>query len=242
MDWVAIPGGLVTLVEPHIDHSYLGHKGDTRTFDVLPFSIGKYPVTNAQFATFVTDKGYMTERWWTPIGWLWKTVKRKVEPRYWYDDQWNAPDHPIVGVSWYEAVAFCAWLSAQTGEHVHLPTEQQWQRAAQGDDGREYPWGSLWHGSRCNSSMIYGENTTSVTRFEGIGDSPYGVVDMAGNVWEWCLNEYESGSTQLDGQAVRVLRGGSWDDSIGALQTTYRTHYSPDLVYVTIGFRCAKSL
>ncbi|MBK8024691.1 MAG: SUMF1/EgtB/PvdO family nonheme iron enzyme [Chloroflexi bacterium] len=127
-------------------------------------------------------------------------------------------------MSWYEAVAFCRWMSEALGERILLPTEAQWQYAAQGGDGRAYPWGEKWDGTRCNNSVVgllgflrskppgHGERTTPVTAYEGRGDSPFGVADMVGNVWEWCLTDYYDGTNDPSKSSNnRVLRGGSWD-------------------------------
>ena len=104
---------------------------------------------------------------------------------------------PRTNVKWYEAIAFCRWLTAQIGARgdmsITLPTEQQWQRAAQGDDGREYPWGREFDMNKCNTQESGIGQTTPVTQYPQ-GASPYGVLDMSGNVWEWCLTDYRSGS------------------------------------------------
>jgi formylglycine-generating enzyme required for sulfatase activity len=134
-------------------------------------------------------------------------------PRFWHDSQWNQPDYPVVGVSWYEALAYCRWLSDATGETITLPTEEQWQYAAQGDDNRRYPWGDVWDCGRCNNSVkpCQSEGTTPVRQYEGKGDSPFGVVDMAGNVWEWCLTDFDNKTNDRDSSAAsRVIRGGGW--------------------------------
>ena len=132
-----------------------------------------------------------------------------------------------------------------------LPTEQQWQRAAQAlPDGRDsgyiYPWGNDWDCKRCNNSEppCDSDATTPVTQYEGEdkGDSPCGVVDMAGNVWEWCRTAYSSGSQELDETDVRrVLRGGSFDFSSNALRSADRYRYGPGLEYYGFGFRCVRS-
>lgn len=228
--WVPIPEGKVVLkTDKGWNMNYiLG--GKTQTFDVSAFQIAKYPLTNAQYRLFIEAGGYIQDRWWTPAGlearlqgirWDWTGSERKktvtgepwVEPRYWRESKWNQPDCPVVGISWYEAIAYCQWLSEVTGEAIRLPTEQEWQRAAQGDDSRDYPWGEKWDDDRCNNSVgkDWQKNSTSpVTQFEGKGDSPFGVVDVAGNVWEWCLTAYESGRNELSGTDSRVQRGGSW--------------------------------
>lgn len=172
--WMPITAGQVTLEAG----GYIPKGG--KTFSVAAFPIAKYPVTNAQFGKFCDVRGYDQQEWWTSEGWQIREKEGWAEPRYWQDTQWNKNDHPVVGVSWYEAVAFCHWLSDKTGENITLPTEQQWQRAAQGDTNRVYPWGDEFDQSRCN---VGASGTTAVTHYEGSdkGDSPFGVVDMSGN-------------------------------------------------------------
>ncbi len=231
-DWIDIPAGKVTLEAG----GYVPEGG--QTFNVPAFSIAKYPITHAQYAKFIEAGGYRERQWWTDAGWearekgwewvnnAWKaTGEAWTQPRYWHDARWNGAEYPVVGVSWYEAVAFCTWLSAASGEKVALPTEQQWQRAAQGDDGRAYPWGSRWESGRCNTIEAGIGKTTPVRQYEGIGDSPFGVVDVVGNVWEWCLTEYGSGNTGINGTERRVLRGGSF----GSLQLSAAASYRNDL-------------
>src|SRR5690606_32128020 len=120
-----------------------------QTFDVPAFAIAKYPITNAQYAKFIAAGGYNQRKWWTDAGWqarelglTWDgkpTGKAWTQPRFWQDSEWNGAEFPVVGVSWYESVAFCLWLSEASSENIALPTEQQWQFAAQGSDGRVYP-------------------------------------------------------------------------------------------------------
>jgi len=174
-----------------------GRKG--KTWQGAPYQIAKYHVTNAQFRLFVDAGGYRERKWWTDAGWAAREREKWTEPRYWSDSKWNGNEYPVVGVSWYEAVAYCLWLSEALGEKIMLPTEDQWQYAAQGDDKRAYPWGNTWDGSRCNN-RVGGQGigkTTPVRQYEGKGDSPFGVVDMAGNVWEWCLTDYETKSNDI---------------------------------------------
>ena len=125
-----------------------------------------------------------------------------------------------------------------------LPTEVQWQHAAQGDNGREYPWGNKWDSSYCQNSVggSWGSDgsTTTVTAYEGKGDSPFDVVDMAGNVWEWCLTQYHSGNNDLNGINVRVLRGGSWSSSItNYFCVLFRDGDNPNVRFDNKGFRVA---
>lgn len=251
--WIDIPKGAVTLVENYDDKTYFGSKGEGKRFEVAAFQIAKYPVTNAQFRKFIDAGGYSNQTWWTADGWqarldgiayvdnTWKpTGKAWIEPRYWQDDKWNKADYPVVGVSWFEAIAFCNWLNDATGENVILPTEQQWQRAAQGDDGRAYPYGEEFDKERCNFNT---SGTTPVRQYQGKGDSPFGVVDMSGNVWEWCLTDYDNGSQDVSRTSERrVLRGGSWRliDTVG-LRADFRVRDTPAGGYYVRGFRLALS-
>jgi formylglycine-generating enzyme required for sulfatase activity len=244
--WIEIPSGRVTLIPSEHDreHSYLKRK---TTFRVTPFAIAKYPITNAQYALFVEAGGYDEQRWWTTAGWESRIKRNRKEPGYWHNPKFNASGQPVVGVSWYEAVAFCRWLSAMSGETVMLPTEQQWQWAAQGKRGWLYPWGNGWNGTRwrCNNTVPpqRSEGTTWVRQYEGLGDSPFGVVDMAGNVEEWCLTGYYTGSASLEGTEQRMARGGCWRDEWPEnLQTTVRNPggLHPEGESDFIGFRCVR--
>jgi formylglycine-generating enzyme required for sulfatase activity len=240
LEWKLIRAGKVSLItENHWRDNYVP-KGKPTVFEVGSFEMAKYPITNQQYAAFMKDGGYGERRWWTEAGWQAKQQKQWAEPRYWGNSQFNGLEQPVVGVSWYECVAFCHWLGDKLGERIFLPTEQQWQRAAQGDDGRTYAWGSTWDEARCNHSNNMG-HTTPVSKYEGLGDSPFGVVDMTGNVWEWCSTAYETGSTALEGVAIRVLRGGSWNGTQGLLRAAGRGLGTPDFGSSYFGVRCARS-
>ncbi len=221
------------------------------------YSIAKYPITNAQFAKFIEAGGYGEKRWWTDAGWKaraegwhydngWKPSGTPwTEPRYWTDTKWNGAEQPVVGVSWYEAVAFCLWLSDVTGENIMLPTEDQWQYAAQGDDGRTYPWGNDWDCKRCNNSVKPCDSnvTTPVRQYEAVNQSEFGVVDMAGNVWEWCLTDYDNKTNSSNSRANnRVLRGGSWVNyNTNRFRCATRSRDSPHGWYDYGGVRVSRS-
>jgi formylglycine-generating enzyme required for sulfatase activity len=194
-----------------------------------PYRIGRYPVTNAEFARFVEAKGYEDRAFWTEAGWQWKEESRRTGPER-YGGEFDRPDHPVVGVSWYEAVAYCNWLTqamragGELGpdEVVRLPTEAEWEKAARSDDGREWPWGDEFDPARANTAESRRRCTTPVGEYSPAGDSPYGCADMGGNVWEWCstrwvdnYQDYDQDVQErekLEGDARRVLRGGSWSD------------------------------
>jgi formylglycine-generating enzyme required for sulfatase activity len=183
--------------------------------------IGKTPVTNAQFRPFVEGDGYTNQDYWTEAGWQWKEEEGIVQPRFWDDTEWNGDDYPVVGISWFEAVAYARWVSAQTGEELRLPTEAEWEKAARGPEGLIWPWGNEWVAGRANSEDARIGKTTPVGSYPD-GASPYGVLDMAGNVWEWTATKWrkdypytledEWTEAYLAGDAVRMIRGGSWMD------------------------------
>lgn len=210
------------------------------------YSIGKYPVTNAQFKLFMDAGGYANQQLWTQAGWQRCKNEKWNQPHFLMDAIWNEAEQPVVGVSWYEAVAYCLWLTDITSEKIMLPTEDQWQFAAQSDDGREYPWGNDWDCKKCNNSVSPCKNsqTSPVRQYEGNGDSPFGVVDMAGNVWEWCATDYYANNTNDVYRSAdsRVLRGGSWlGDDTDYFQCDHRIGVIPHGRGVYWGFRLALS-
>jgi formylglycine-generating enzyme required for sulfatase activity len=233
-EWCPIPKGFVTLEDASAIGGAKGGK-----YEVAAFDMAKYPVTNAQYQVFVDAfDGYGDPGWWdySEAAKAWR--KQNAQPR---KTEFPGDDLPRTNVCWYEAVAFCRWLSAQTDEKVMLPTEQQWQRAAQGDDNRTYPWGKQKpNKDLCNWNNEVGQ-TTPVTRYLK-GASPYGVMDMSGNVWEWCLTAWETGEAALDGTDVRWLRGGSWgNDDSDYVRAAVRGWNGPDLRNDLWGFRLARS-
>jgi formylglycine-generating enzyme required for sulfatase activity len=158
--------------------------------DLDAFMIGKYPVTNEEFKAFIEDGGYTEKEFWTDAGWEWKEKNQISAPRFWHDVKWNRPNFPVVGVSWFEAMAYANWLSKKTGKNHRLPTEAQWEKAARGTDAREYPWAKEFNEDNCNSVECGLDRTSPVGIFPN-GESPYGCMDMAGNVWEWCSDWYK---------------------------------------------------
>ena len=214
---------------------------------VSKFYIGKYPVTNAQYATFVkATKCEVPEHW----------MKGKIPS--------GKENHPVVHVSWYDAVAFCEWLSRQTGQPFRLPTEAEWEKAARGTNGRIYPWGNTWDVKRCHSSAgAVGFLTTWSAALVGKhspgGDSPYGAADMAGNVWEWTRSLWgkdldkpdfgypydpEDGREDLEaGSDVRrVLRGGAFVCGARDARCAYRYYGGyPNSHWDNSGFRVVAS-
>jgi formylglycine-generating enzyme required for sulfatase activity len=182
---------------------------------VQPYLISRYPVTNGQFGAFVQDGGYTDPRWlktcWTEAGKRWLKANNITGPER-YGGAFDLDNHPIVGISWYEALAFCRWLTERlpgsdcqlhiwrNGEahplnvepgslDVRLPTEPEWERAARSTDGRIYPWEGDFDPTKCNSDES-GIGSTSAVGIFPQGDSTCGCADMAGNVWEWCSTQW----------------------------------------------------
>ena len=167
-------------------------------------------------------------------------------------------DHPVIEVTWYGAKAYCEWRGLNGPEQVRLPTEAEWEKAASWDPAtgakRVYPWGNEWDGSRVNADRpITGTTEVGIHTLPvgsiSKGVSPYGVLDMAGNVWEWVADwyagdYYEHSPSQNPGGPDlgedRVLRGGSWRSSGSFARTTVRHHWFPAYSF-DIGFRCARS-
>jgi iron(II)-dependent oxidoreductase len=212
------------------------------------FRIGRYPATNAQYACFIEDGGYENQAYWTEAGWAWREGEGITQPGYWGDSKWKQPDCPVVGVSWYEAVAYCRWLSEATGQEFRLPTEAEWEKAARGEHGREWPWGNEFGSGKANTSEGSPGRTTPVGQYSPAGDSPYGAADMAGNVWEWCSTlerdypyQPDDGREDLDAEGSRVLRGGSWRYYRWSARCAARLRDGPVDRSDVIGFRVAAS-
>jgi hypothetical protein len=223
IDWVEIPGG-----------EFIYQEGERRTGET--FRIARDPVTHAQFQAFLdAEDGYANDRWWVGLD---------VPDRNPAQAGWPISNHPRETVSWFEAMAFCAWLSHRLGKEIRLPTEWEWERAARGTDGRDYPWGGEYRRGYANINETSGDAgphylaQTSAVGIYTQGASPEGVMDLAGNVWEWCLNEYDNPErVGPEGSEPRVVRGGSWVYPWDLARAGYRSYRHPDGRLGLYGFR-----
>jgi len=198
------------------------------------YEIDIYPVTFKRFKEFIKSGGYIYNHFWSSSGQNWRIKRFKpMKPAQYDSEKWNDPDKPIVGISYYEAEAFCNWLTEtqKDGFVYRLPSEVQWERAARGTDGRLYPWGIGFEADRCNTKESGIGKTTRVKRFPN-GVSPDGCYDMAGNVWEW---------TSTKENRKYVLKGGSYlVDRYNALSIA-RVLFAPEERDSFIGFRCIRN-
>ncbi|HYG63766.1 MAG TPA: bifunctional serine/threonine-protein kinase/formylglycine-generating enzyme family protein, partial [Thermoanaerobaculia bacterium] len=215
-----VPGGEYTLGAENV------HKAATPIHRVVlrPFWIAKHPVTNEQYGRFL------------------KANAGAPVPQYWRDKSFNKPEQPVVGVSWDEAQVYCRWAG------LRLPSEAQWEAAARGTDGRRYPWGDVEPTpEHANFGNRIGCPTPVGSFPKGAG--PFGALDQAGNVWEWCEDAWDEAayrertgkrdpvSTTGD-PTVRHVRGGAWGDYVGPLAAAYRSWHRASFRNGVIGFRC----
>jgi formylglycine-generating enzyme required for sulfatase activity len=190
------------------------------------YYLAKTPVTNTQYAAFVEAADHERPRHWEGG----KPPKGKE-------------DHPVIRISWYDAMVYCNWLSEVTGKAYRLPSEAEWEKGARGTDGRIYPWGNQWDPKRCNSSEGDQRDTTPVDAYPQ-GASPYSLLDMAGNVWEWSCSLYrpypydpEDGREYPKGSDHRVVRGGAFSNYDWLIRCVSRYGLNPSYQDWIQGFR-----
>jgi len=240
--WIEIPSGTFLMGSGENDKDASDNERPQHIVD-LPYTyyLARYPVTNGEFVRFVRESGYKSQA---------ANIDRL--------------DHPVVNVSWRDVLAYCEWLQQNLqglrvlkesggrlggGLKVRLPTESEWEKAARGNDGRIYPWGDEFDPNKCNSFGSGIGGTTPVGKYSLQGDSPYGVTDMSGNVWEWCQSKYKPYPYQADdgreaideGEGDRVVRGGSFFNYQRYMCGACRGYYHPDLRIDYLGFRVVVS-
>jgi len=168
------------------------------------FWIDRYPVTNAEYAEFLNSPASKQE--FIDLDDPMCRIAKRGQA-YEVKEDWH--DHPTTQVSWFGAAAYAEWAGKV------LPDERRWEKEARGIDGRPYPF-RRWDGSRCNTAEQGAGKTTPYSLYAGRGESPYSCLDMAGNVWEWMADWYDSEEKK------RVLRGGAWNDVVDRARSAYR--------------------
>lgn len=240
--WTEMPGGTFLIGAQHSDPDAPGYdpcalknEGPCTVLAVETFRISQFPVTVSEFELFVADGGYDEPKCWSQAGFgRWK------HPEQW-DTQLQYPNRPVVGVSWYEAEAYCRW----TGYGVRLPTGVQWERAARGAEGRSFPWGD-----QQPNDLLLNYISTPVSRkeqdsscvgrptpvgFYPAGATPEGLMDMGGNVFEWCQDEVKD--------SIKTVRGGAYNSVALFVRAAFRGRYDASTRKDFIGFRvCAGPL
>ncbi len=238
--WVRIPAREFLMGSQKTDRSQPNYDDEAFDDELPPhmvslneYRIAAYPTTVGEYERFVADGGYEERRWWAAGG-----FGKFNEPDEWAD-QTAFPNHPVVGVSWFEATAYAAWSGCR------LPTEAEWEHAARGTGGRKFPWGNEpADPSRLNYLESWIGRPTPVGIYP-LGATPDGIYDMAGNVWEWCQDAYAPyGATPQtvpdplkEGDVVRVVRGGSWFFDSRLARAAFLFDVRPEIRFVYLGFR-----
>lgn len=200
---------------------------------VVPaFAIGRFAVTVAEFSVFIDEGGYEDPSCWSAEGWRFRLDEELEAPRFWGEAEWSAylvSNHPVVGVSAFEAEAYASFRGAR------LPTEHEWERAARGDDARDYPWGDTWD-PHASSHRDYGPRCTVPVGVFPRGVSPFGVHDLCGTVWQWTADERD-GDTPYG--PPRAVRGGAWNNLPWSIGCSGTNAYPPSARFSNLGFRLA---
>ena len=257
LELIEIPAGGCTIGTPTRGFAY-DNERPRHTTDVRGYLIGRTPITNASYLTFVEGGGYRRREWWSDEGWSWKEQYDITRPMGWTADlaaEWQLgglepldPHRPVVHVSWFEADAFARAHGAR------LPTEIEWEKAATWEQetgqARRYPWGDdpPMPGVHANVDQL-GGGTVATTAYPA-GSSPYGCLDMIGDVWEWTASEfggypgfaaypYKEYSEVFFGAEYKVLRGGSWATRARVATPTFRNWDYPQRRQIFSGFRIA---
>ena len=244
---VEIPGGTYPM---GVDQGQYDDEQPAHTVELMGFQIGQFPVTNAEFKFFVEACGYEQEQWWDTAEALeWLHSAEDHQPEYWNDTRFNNPAQPVIGVTWFEARAYCNWLTANAadGKTYRLPTEAEYEAAARGKHGRMFAYGDTFDENRCNTYEGRIGRTSPVGIFDNA--TPEGAFDLTGNAFTWTLSIYEQekfpypyrsddGREDISATDVyRVLRGGSWFSDLDLARAVCRYINGPDVRYGSVGFR-----
>ena len=241
--WCHIPAGNF-LLGTNRDIDLLAQEDEPDMVSVYldEFYIAKYPITYSQYEAFVEDSGYSNRIFWTKAGWEWKSTKLHPEI-YWNKEGWHISNHPVVGLTWFEAFAYTKWLTQKLGYKIRLPTEAEIQKAARGTDGRLFPYGNSFDYTKGNTRETGIGRTTPVGLFID-SLSPYGVYDMSGNIFEWSLSHWTNpyqhhvcDEIDVEAKLQRVRTGGSCQRDVSLARAAFRIGFDQDYHSYSSGFR-----
>jgi formylglycine-generating enzyme required for sulfatase activity len=234
-----VPGGTVRLGSRYHPREVM-----RRVIYIPEFELAQSPVTTNQYSVFIESGGYTEQKWWSPEGWAWAQGagegwgrENRQLPEGW-EIQRSRSFHPITGVGWFEAEAYCRWLAAMKRQAVRLPTEDEWERAARGDDERPFPWGDGFAPTITNTVEADLRTTVPAGSLEQ-DVSPFGVLEMSGNVQEWTSSTYApfEGEVFPAAPPFYAARGGSFNDTAYGARAAYRRAYPPGYFFPFLGFR-----
>jgi sulfatase modifying factor 1 len=270
IDFVRIPKGLFIMGSKEDNDLAWSDEFPQHAFEIpYEYWVGRFPVSNAQFEGFAVSTTYETRAEREGWAWVWDTSAKKwkkTEGANWkhplgtHSDLSVLMEHPVVQVSFYDAVAFCEWMNQDQiedlleGYHFSLPSEPEWENAGRGPDGREFPWGNDFDPLRCNSIDGGKAGTVHVGCNSPEGDSVYGAADMSGNVWEWTITLWgedrdnpafvypynpKDGREKRDAgdSFFRIIRGGSFKDNVKGVRSAVRDLDPPYFSLNNLGFR-----
>ena len=284
--WVKVPPGPFVMGSREEDKEASDDEKPQQKLEMPNrYWMARYLTTVAQYSCYVEGGGYEEARWWTQLGWAWRQgewdsqvkdgfTRRLLERRppelrgrpMGWEGQRNHANWPVVNVSWFEATAYCHWLTEQLRDCtsafpdaepnpgddgtwvVRLPTEAEWEKAARGKEGRRYAWGNQgWEPQLANIAMHIGD--ASPVGMYPLGAKPSDIMDLTGNVWEWTASLHrpypyvsDDGRNDPDPDGPRVVRGGSWGISLRYARCAYRLRNPPDSYNLNLGFRVMVSL
>ncbi|HEY2360416.1 MAG TPA: SUMF1/EgtB/PvdO family nonheme iron enzyme [Candidatus Angelobacter sp.] len=235
--WIFVPEG------PAWIGAEVPGEGPPQLLSIPSFWITRCKITNREFLAFVNDGGYSRPEFWDADGLRWLRERNVTTPAFWDNPVFNGLDRPVTGVSFYEAMAYACWAKAR------LPWEAEWEKAARGEDGRPYPWGH----QEPDSNMAHFAPDFVPVKFETVaaegcpdGDSPYGCRQMAGNLYEWCLDFFHVDTPPRRSAAIlaeirpsrrRLLKGGAWTTGSDRLRASARWSQPPEVRDNIMGIR-----
>lgn len=238
IEWCKFPGGEIELKIMKVAGDNTSGVKNTLTKRILPFEISRFPITVNQFKEFVSDC-FGDGKWVSPLKLPFDLDQNNPLPKH----AANRGNQAAYGISYLHALAFCHWVGHKFNSKIQIPSEFEWQAAANGGDiKRKYPWGSRWSSRKANTFENDLGRQVSVGLYP-MGRSPIGCEDLAGNIWEWCRNSFdqpESEEHPYDPKTLRTLRGGSWDYLRVATECDFRLRPRPNLRYHNVGFRIVR--